>query len=847
VRIFCPLATIFAFLLSFSFGHAVEIRVATYNVRLGLGDAGELERDSAQAVIARVDPDVICLQEVYSSDRSGNPSHLDDLAADLNYPHVFIPEGAIDPQSRVIILSKIPFLNTWSILSPPGANEMTRAASAVLLDLPGSNADPVIVNAHLKCCLEPDDSFRRAVEMYRINQFLLDEGFDNSDNIFVLGDFNLIGSNWTYDALPDGLPASYQLGNDISYPVNYSPDPTTYFSLLGLSNPGFFQQNGTSTATHSSGSILDHILVSNPIASRGSLTEIYKSSLDAFFPGLPKSGAPLQANVSNDASDHYLLFGDFDIDGGEALSMSLSTNAVSESSPPINLVVTLPQPPGVGETVTVNLISSDSSELIPTVDFLEFTNGQTMAGTTLEPRSDLVIDGTQSVVLQASASGFNDATATIDVADSDTDVYLLEGINSPWSQSFDGFQGGQTPASWEVSNPNWRGPDDGTLTTRGPRSYGGSSLGSLSGSEEVFTANFQNATDATISSLSISYLAQQWRSFQNGSLDKWTVTLLHDGSRTEIPDLEFTSTSNQQSGPLNPPHQEQLEGAITGLFILPGENFQLEFRVIPEFPGGSESEDVFINEIHYDNTSSDSGEFVEIVVGPGYSGSLSAIQLVLYNGNGGGTYGPVRTLDNFMPGNACESCHRIYYSEISGLQNGEPDGMALIVDGEVKQFISYEGSFTATNGPAFGMTSTDIGVSQDPPNQVGIESLGLVGDGADNGDFTWEILPGVHTPGQLNPGQNFSAGSAPQGLAIGDLVLIPFDQTPGISSIELVNANTVRLSIPTRTGIDYSLESSMDLVNWSVRTTHTGNNLLWAPEFPLNPQEFFRLEATPSE
>jgi hypothetical protein len=32
--------------------------------------------------------------------------------------------------------------------------------------------------------------------------------------------------------------------------------------------------------------------------------------------------------------------------------------------------------------------------------------------------------------------------------------------------------------------------------------------------------------------------------------------------------------------------------------------------------------------------------------------------------------------------------------------------------GKVIQFLSYEGSFTATNGPAIGMISTDIGLAE---------------------------------------------------------------------------------------------------------------------------------------
>ena len=352
--------------------------------------------------------------------------------------------------------------------------------------------------------------------------------------------------------------------------------------------------------------------------------------------------------------------------------------------------------------------------------------------------------------------------------------------------------------------------------------------------------------------MSVSYLAQQWRSFQNGSLDQWIVTFIDNGVRTEIPDLTFTSETNQATGALEPPLEQTLQGLITGINIPPGASIQLEFQATPGTPGGSEPDDVFINEIHYDNDSVDIGEFVEIVVGPEYSNDLSNIELVFYNGNGGGTYNSTRTLDTFMQGTICDSCHHIFYSEISGIQNGAPDGMALIVDGVVKQFISYEGSFTATNGPASGTSSTDIGVSQTSSTPPGMDSLGLTGDGSEAVDFSWNVLSGVHTPGQLNPGQSFSAGSAPQGIAIDNLVLTPYAQSQGllpngISAIDLITSDTVGLSIPTWNGFDYSLESSSDLITWTSRANQIGNGEIWTPDFPYEVNQFFRLKTSPSD
>jgi hypothetical protein len=49
--------------------------------------------------------------------------------------------------------------------------------------------------------------------------------------------------------------------------------------------------------------------------------------------------------------------------------------------------------------------------------------------------------------------------------------------------------------------------------------------------------------------------------------------------------------------------------------------------------------------------------------------------------------------------------------------------------------LSYEGSFTATNGPAIGMTSTDIGIEETIQQQWELSSIGR---GTKYSDFTWE-------------------------------------------------------------------------------------------------------------
>lgn len=128
--------------------------------------------------------------------------------------------------------------------------------------------------------------------------------------------------------------------------------------------------------------------------------------------------------------------------------------------------------------------------------------------------------------------------------------------------------------------------------------------------------------------------------------------------------------------------------------------------------------DVKFSELHYDNTGADAGEAIE-VEGPGGT-SLSGWSIVLYNGNGGGSYGTLA-----LGGTIVASCGDRGVAYLAGpgtgIQNGAPDGMALVSPaGAVVEFLSYEGAFAATNGPALGMTSVDIGVAES-----GTEALGL--------------------------------------------------------------------------------------------------------------------------
>lgn len=168
----------------------------------------------------------------------------------------------------------------------------------------------------------------------------------------------------------------------------------------------------------------------------------------------------------------------------------------------------------------------------------------------------------------------------------------------------------------------------------------------------------------------------------------------------------------------------------------------------------SMAQNVWLNELHYDNVGTDEGEFLEIVLEDAGSYSLANFEITLYNGNDGGSY-DTKTLDLFTVGTVNDNFTIFYYDYPSnGIQNGSPDGVAISYQGTLidGQFLSYEGTMTATDGPANGVTSTDIGVSENNAD-IGT-SLQLAGTGTAYGDFTWQGSA-PETKGDLNNDQQF--------------------------------------------------------------------------------------------
>lgn len=198
-----------------------------------------------------------------------------------------------------------------------------------------------------------------------------------------------------------------------------------------------------------------------------------------------------------------------------------------------------------------------------------------------------------------------------------------------------------------------------------------------------------------------------------------------------------------------PSYRSFVSPVFTLLLLLAGSGYQSSALATP----------VFINEIHYDNSGADQAEGFEIA-GPADT-DLNGWQLVLYNGSNGAPYS-LLPLTGMIPDLAAGFGVLSFPS--SAIQNGAPDGVALVDHtDQVRQFLSYEGAFTATTGVAAGLTSLDIGVLESPDAAVAT-SLQLFGSGYAYEDFQWRS--GINQSfGQINAGQTLT-GEQQGGAAI---------------------------------------------------------------------------------
>ena len=209
------------------------------------------------------------------------------------------------------------------------------------------------------------------------------------------------------------------------------------------------------------------------------------------------------------------------------------------------------------------------------------------------------------------------------------------------------------------------------------------------------------------------------------------------------------------------------------------------------------SADVFVNEIHYDDadtpTTGDTNEAIEIVATGGED--LSLYSIVLYNGASPAAAVVYDT--DPVPSGSVVSCAgggsakiAVINYPLNGVQNGANDAIALVQGSTVIQFLSYEGVATASGGPAAGMTSVDIGVSEIGSTVEGTSLQLGGGPSSTYGGFGWNGSA-TATMGACNNGQSFGA---------------PVDNPPQLTSSAPANGAS---NVPVTTEIDLQFSEAV--------------------------------------
>lgn len=162
---------------------------------------------------------------------------------------------------------------------------------------------------------------------------------------------------------------------------------------------------------------------------------------------------------------------------------------------------------------------------------------------------------------------------------------------------------------------------------------------------------------------------------------------------------------------------------------------------------------LFINEIDYDQPSTDSWEYLEIA---GPAGSYNSVTVELINGNDGGTYqtadlGNITLTDEsggygfFVVGAATVTNVDLTpggWPTTNIIQNGSPDAVVLKIGGSIVDAVSYEGSMDDNDGNAMEMGGTEFASMDSSISRMGL-------DGS-----PWEFT--AFSPGALNTNQSFT-------------------------------------------------------------------------------------------
>lgn len=175
---------------------------------------------------------------------------------------------------------------------------------------------------------------------------------------------------------------------------------------------------------------------------------------------------------------------------------------------------------------------------------------------------------------------------------------------------------------------------------------------------------------------------------------------------------------------------------------------QMTVEVLESAGGG-----LVINEIDYDNPGADEAEFVELYNGGAEVIDLTGYVMELVNGNDGEPYGSVDlgAAGTIAPGNFLVVGNGAAILDLPAgaaalelgrsIQNGAPDGVRVLIDGDVVDALAYEGALPES-GEGMSPEEADVGEG----------SLARCPNGLDTNENSADFrLLETISPGQANP------------------------------------------------------------------------------------------------
>jgi endonuclease/exonuclease/phosphatase family metal-dependent hydrolase len=288
------------------------LRIVHWNIQF-TGTVNSDEYNATVGILARLNGDVVALNEVDGDEGD----ELVEMADSLGYDITFFPSSNPYGYQRNAIMARIPveLLTDWTpaeLSNDSRANDVTRYPVGVRLR--PDDGDPIaLVSTHLNSGFGDEEEFKRAVDIIRSTQAVLEYG---DERMLLMGDFNAEVDDrdtGSWSRQPSGMSSSYVLGSDLVDLLasdGISADPFAPIEDAGLIIVDALQLDGRDATREESWRRLDYAYASQAIHDAGLVSEVYDPR-DEGRGGIEKFGATPGRDDATIASDHLPVVVEF--------------------------------------------------------------------------------------------------------------------------------------------------------------------------------------------------------------------------------------------------------------------------------------------------------------------------------------------------------------------------------------------------------------------------------------------------------------------------------------------------------------------------------------------------------